>query len=61
MVIELKSFLPKPGFVVKTKKDTYVPAGKYPFTISKEDIRKESRKQLADWQMELNKWLEESK
>ncbi len=59
--IVLKSFLPKPGFIVKIKKDTYVPAGKYPFTISKDAIRQESRKQLADWHKELNKWLEESK
>lgn len=60
IIIELKALMPVESEVV-TKTDTYVPAGKYPYTINISVIRNESYKQLTKWQQDINKWLEESK
>ncbi|HNT52563.1 MAG TPA: hypothetical protein PKH19_04110 [Candidatus Syntrophosphaera sp.] len=60
LVIEIKSLLPNES-VEQLKTDTYIRAGRYPFSISRSSLREESRKQLDFWQQKLNIWLEESK
>ena len=58
--IQIKAMIPDIS-VVQIKTDTYAKPGDYKYSINLGVIQSESRKQLTNWQNEINKWLEESK
>ena len=58
--IQIKAMIPDIS-VVQIKTDTYSEPGEYNYTIDLGVIQEESKKQLHEWQQEINNWLEESK